>query len=241
MKKTLLLISLFTCILSVNAQNIGLKTINPEPRVGQSISITLDLDFIKDYIKETLPSGTELTGFSLFSKYSYDILVSDTGNFQIGPYEFEFNDKKYQTDSIILHVIPTLEKKEGIWIRLIEYDSTQFLIVEQYLENQWEKNKKSKAKSSKSLRTSDLKFAALIEKPIDGLYFYQRQSTRNSVFVDDKNPFGASLGYSRQIYRVSNETGKEIVLTKKFFEHLPKKVKIPKIKIGTTKKPPQKI
>ena len=126
MKKTLLLISFFACILSVNAQNISLKTIYPEPRVGQSISITLDLDFIEDYIKETLPSGMKLTGYSTFSKYSRDIQVSDTGNFQIGPYEFEFNDKKYQTDSIILHVIPPLEKEEGIWIRLIEYDSTQF-------------------------------------------------------------------------------------------------------------------
>ena len=98
-----------------------------------------------------------------------------------------------------------------------------FLIVEQYLGNQWEKDKKSKAKLSMSISTSDLEFAGLIEKPIDGLEFYRRQSNTNSVSVDGKNPFGASLGYSRQIYRVTNETGKEIVLTKKFFENLPKK------------------
>jgi hypothetical protein len=234
MIKNLILLLLFTNFLIGKAQEISLKTIYPEPRVGQSIPITLDLDFIEDFIKESLPLEMEFTGYSAFTNYSRDIQVNDTGYFQIGPYLFEFNKKKYHTDSINIHVIEPLEKREGIWIRLLEFDSTQFLVAEQYLGNQWEKDKKSKDKLSMSISTYDLEFAGLIEKPIEGLEFYQRQSSTNNVSMDDKNPFGASLGYSRLIYRVINETGEDIMLAKKFFENFPKKSEVPELIIKKT-------
>ena len=227
MKKLLLPIIFFVSIMSVNAQNISLKTIYPEPRVGQTIRITLDLNFIEEYVKETLPPKLEVTGYSPFSNYSRDILVNDTGYFQIGPYEFNFNNRKYKSDSLIIHVIEPLEKKEGVWIRLFQHDSIQFLIVEQYL--------------SKPKNASNFIFTELIEQPIDGLEFNFKTSNTNFVSVDDNNPISALLGYSLQIYNVTNETGKEIKMTKKFFKDLPITAEIPRLIIRKTNKPKQKL
>ena len=91
------------------------------------------------------------------------------------------------------------------------------LILEQYLGNHWEQDKKNKNNIFVSLNTDDLKFAELIDKPFEGLEFYRRLSNTSSELADGKNPFGSPLGYSRQIYRVTNEIGKEVKLTKELY------------------------
>ncbi|WP_421753055.1 hypothetical protein [Croceimicrobium sp.] len=229
MKKYFLPILVFAGLLSANAQSIRLKTNYTEPRLGQSITITLKLNFIEEHIKETLAPELELKGNSAFSNYAREIQVNDTGDFQVGPFLFEFNGKVYKTDSVILHVTEPLENVEGLWVRLIEYDSTQILIVEQHIENEWKKDKESKDPFSMSLSTTELEFAELIENPMEGLEFNFRQSNSYSVLIDEKDPFGASLAYSRKIYHVTNYSGEEIQLSEDFFENLPKKIELPEI------------
>lgn len=232
MKKISTIVLVLAFFWSGNAQNVKLKTLYPEPRVGQSITLTLELDFIEDYIKSSLPSELKLSGSSAFSKYQADIQANDTGYFQIGPYTFEFNGQKLQTDSIVLHVLEPLEKKEGVWIRLIEYDSIQYLIVEQYIDNEWKKDKKRKEGSSMSLTTNALDFVTLKEQPVERLRFFRRHANSTSVPIDDSDLFGPSLAYRLQIYRVTNQTGEAIALTKKFFENSPRKTIIPELLIN---------
>jgi hypothetical protein len=234
MKNYFILILFFILILHVNGQKISLKTIYPEPRVGQSFSITLELDFIKDYFEKTLPNEMKFKSYSAFSNFSHDINVNETGNFTIGPLEFEFNGNKYWTDTLIINVIEKLEAKEGIWIRLMNVGNTQFVVIEQHIDNNWEIDEVSQNSFSMSISPENAEFAELIENPIEGLEFYNRQSSTSSISKDGENTFGVSLAYSRKIYRITNETGKEIKLTDKFFKNLPLKAKIPRLKIKTS-------
>ena len=124
MKRYLIFILLILAS-TVHAQDIKLEVIYTQPRVGQTFSFSLNLDFLEKYLKETLPSEMELSGTSAFTTYSNDIQVNDTGKFILGPFMFNFNGQTLKTDSVIIQVIKPLEEKEGIWIRFVENNSDQ--------------------------------------------------------------------------------------------------------------------
>lgn len=232
MKKITILFLLLINISTLKAQEVKLETNYPEPRVGQSFNITLQLDFIEDYLKESLQDGLELSKKFAFSDYSRDIKANEAGQYTIGPLSFEFNGKTYKSDSITINVIEPLTKKEGIWIRQVEFDETTFLILEQFINKDWDTKDDKDGNTFMSISSEDIEFASIQENPIDGLTFSRRHSITNTMPIDDKDRFGPSLGYSRQIYVVTNQTGKQIELKKKYFENFPKNTKLHELKIN---------
>lgn len=78
--------------------NLKIEIDNPEPRVGESVQFSINIDFLKDNIKEKLGSEIELTrSTSVHGLQSDDfervIVFNKVGLNKIGPFEFEFNEK----------------------------------------------------------------------------------------------------------------------------------------------------
>jgi len=216
-------------------ETIRLSTLYPEPRVGQSFSISLDLAFLEAYMQEALPPGMAITGNSAFNTYSREISVKDTGSFQIGPWEMQFNGIIYQTDSLHIRVLDPLPLEEGLWIRIMEHEGKQYLILEQQLKSNWEIEEEDNGTLTSSGYTDELKFAEPLGEPAPGIGFSLRVSTGGFISLEEGSAFGDALSYSRKIYELSNRKRKAIQLRADWFEYLPEGSVVPDLSIKSSR------
>ena len=132
----------FLSIHSLIAQvEVPLRLSNYEPRVGESINVLFDIDFIAQSLDSQLAtySSIELPqrNYGWNSGYvSRSIIFKDTGCRHVGPFFFQYNGIKYTTDSITVFVQPELPAINVVWHRHLVKNGNHYLIIEsQYLDS----------------------------------------------------------------------------------------------------------
>ena len=145
MKKITFLLLLLCSLYAIGQKKLQIEIDNPEPRVGQSVTFSINVDFLTDYVKKELGKNVKLTrSTSIFGMQSDDfervIIFEKARTYEIGPFNFEFNGKKYTTESIEVNVLPKLPMENGLWLRVAEFDGQQYLILEQLISNESNKS-----------------------------------------------------------------------------------------------------
>ena len=134
----------------------------------------------------------------------------------IGPLSININGKTYLSDTLSINVIEEIDKAEdGIWIRYVNFQNKNFIIIEQIVNAKPRRESENKV----TFDNQDVTFAEL------------DLSKFNSNKIKIWNPASnSSFGYKRWLYQYQKKEGYEpIILDKKYFKNLPKKVKIDEV------------
>jgi hypothetical protein len=200
------------------AQNLTISVDHTEPRLGQEINLSLQSDFFNEFLEDSFSDSFELWGSYLNEPFTRTIVVRRLGSLTIGPIQFEFNGKKYSSNSISLNVLPDLPEKEGVWIRKLRIDSTDFILIEQITGVQ-------------AGNSSDEKLTRLIKEPSEVSIRFSEWRSGSGVQPNTEKSLPPSLKYSYRFYEIRKGeefTGK-FKLKEIHFTDLPKGVKIPEI------------
>lgn len=236
------LTSLFCVLLATLTfgQNpIALKLDNHHPRVGEDITISFPLVFIDNQVDAAMTDlqdniqKSALFNYRESSSYEKTFAFDSPGEYVVGPFEFSFNDSTYSTDSIIVTVIEDIPFEEGVWVRLVEENGKQFLIIEQYADGIEVPSYSPDNFGTNSNKAPKSDFADLKETSINGVTFSTRYTSTKQRSENENNFMGPKLTYRYRKYAISFESGvtSKLVLTKKDFQSFPKKVKFETIEI----------
>ena len=242
MKKLILVISILTSIQSF-AQNSKLSVYNPAPRVGEEIEITITLK--KENIEEIeLKGGKSIEEFNQLQdnfygsgKIKFSNIANESGLKKFGPFVFNFDGLTISTDSIELTVYPALPDsvKDGIWIRNVDFNNKNYLIIEQRISNQW-KREQTTNPTTLSFGGDDVTYAILDEDKFKskGLKISSSSSSSSSQVVDKKDIFGSgTVSYRIATFQFekTEDFKKKFKLDKKFFNGFPDEIAIEEVMI----------
>jgi len=216
MKRTILPILIF--ISTWTWGQVELSTNNPAPRVGDEIKISFSL---KD-MDERFGNGD----LKLYEK------LTESGTINIGPFTFTIGGKVYESDVLTINVAPKLPDnvKDGLWIRLVDFKDSKYLIIEQRISNQWKREKKSDNEFTMS-HGDGVKYADFKRQILEnnGLMINSSSSSSSSQIIDDKDLFGAgTVSYKIQVFEFqkTDKFKQRVKIDKDAFTNLPDKTKI---------------
>jgi hypothetical protein len=139
MKTSLITMLLFSLsVFYCTAQTLELKISNPQPRLGQSFTISVDIDTVSSTVFSSLSNKFKLStgknaGGDALSAIATEAVVTKTGRNKIGPFSIDINGKKYSTNAVefdIVDSLPAVDK--GFWIRTSRLnDSTVLVLTDQ--------------------------------------------------------------------------------------------------------------
>ncbi len=199
-----------------------------EPRIGQTVVIQLDPTFFNSFILKNIPKGlVEKKRYTADKVFKYPLEAKKTGEYYIGPFEFEFNDKILTTDSIKINIVEALPLKEGLWIRNYNHENEHLVIIEEY------------SKEQKDFEFEDYHFVELNEILSNDLRI-TLTSSFSSIVNSNSRKSVSNLVYNRAIYSIQNKTTVDLILTKQFFNGLPKRFRLEEIVIPVLKEVKQK-
>ena len=236
-------------VLCINPYNIysqdflNLKINNPQPRVDQEVKLSLNIEFFIENFKTQLGEKIELSNSGSVHELSNNdfnrmIKFNQIGLHKIGPIKFEFNGKKYISDSIFVTVVEKLQIKEGIHLRYVKFDNKHHLILEQMINNQsdYTTTEDGYKYTVGGVKPEGKKFAELIETPVPGVKINFTNSYSSSVKPEDANIFDAGLSYSIKFYEIefSDDFKGIFILNKSHIINLPVDEKIEEIQIDSS-------
>lgn len=216
--------------------NLKIEIDNPEPRVGESVLFSINIDFLKDNIQEKLGSEIELTrSTSVHGMQSDDfervIVFNKVGLNKVGPFEFEFNGKKYVTNQIEINVQPKIVLEESLMVRIAELNGQKYIVIEQLVKNiaKTERNEFGEMTTYLGgLAPDNFEFAKLNEE-IKRSIELDDLNTSSETLTPENSKYGEiGFSYSRIRYRInfSEDFKDEYILTEKDFINLPKNYKL---------------
>lgn len=137
MKSTFFTLLLTITSISGFAQNITLSISNPQPRLGDSIELMVDVTELRSALFKTIENNGAIS--SLLAPYrgeefmKFNVGATKIGTHQIGPLQFTFNGINFSSNKIIYEVIDSLPAIDrGLWIRkVITGDSTFSILIDQ--------------------------------------------------------------------------------------------------------------
>jgi len=241
MKKITFILFIFCSLNSFGQKKLKIEIDNPEPRVGQSVTFSINVDFMTEYFKKEFGNNVDFTrSTAIFGMQSDDfervIVFKEAKKYKIGPFDLEFNGKKYTTNVIKVNVLPELPMENGLWLRITEFDGEKFLILEQLISN--ESNKTDNEKGGYSYTIGGIKpegqeFAELNEKLAEGIELSNYNSSSNTLQAEGAGPFDAGFSYSIKKYKVkfSKDFNSKYLISANDFKFLPKVFDIGKIEL----------
>ncbi|MBO6514974.1 MAG: hypothetical protein JJ975_00300 [Bacteroidia bacterium] len=223
--------TIFTCVLlGINFCLLAQDTVSmqldlTEPRVGQEVTLSFPIDFLTQEVQNQLGDSISVvpSRFGLYnqgSPFKRTIKFHQPGNYIVGPFRFDINGERIQTDSQEVVVKEKLPLQEGFWVRLIQNGSGDNEIV---LEQQ--------IADSNVFRDPEgrMEVTSLVEEPQPGVQFYLSRHAITTVqrgLEQNEVP----LHYSFTQYRVVFDSEVEgITLQPWHFSHL--KEEIPSLEI----------
>jgi len=242
MKNSIILFLIFCSIQAIGQEKLNIEINNPEPRVEQKVTFSFKLNFFIDYIIDELGPDVEYTNETSFGEIQSDaferiIQFKEVKKHKIGPFEFEFNGKKYITNTIELNVIPKLPLENGLWLRIVEFNGERQLILEQLISNESDKkdneNTNGYSHTIGGVKPKELEFAELHENLIQGIELSNYSSATNTLKPEGGGLFDIGFSYSIRKYTIDvteNFIGSYFI-TEKDFTNLPEKFDIGKIQI----------
>ena len=218
---------------SLAAQELKLNVSNHQPRVGEVVSITINIDFLHDQIDAQLNDELQLDDATFMEKrLSRSFTASKPGTYNIGPISFTFNGKSFTSNQLTIEVIEALPSAEGFWLRHVTAgNNEEFIIIEQHLPQKPSKEKTRTEKirdfDTNAYQPNISSLVKPIEKPAKGLEIKLNSSWSKSA--EGTN----NLVFTRQIYTVkkNNEFEGSFTFDNTHFENLPPKVKLPLLTI----------
>lgn len=232
MKKiTFILVLLVYSLSSIGQEKVKINIGNPSPRVGDKISFIINIDFFNSFLKKNLEQKSLVQkepSYGFFSKtLSREIIFKEAKEYTIGPFKFEFNGKKYITNSIIVKVLPELPKKTGLWVRYAKSDDEQYIIIEQLIKNVPNKPNDGSEEYTHYLggvKPDDKEFAKLNTKLTKGIQLSQNGSMTKTVNDGIENINTLGFSYSRIKYKVEfdKDFKGRYKISDKDFNNLPK-------------------
>ncbi len=216
--------------------NLKIEIDNPEPRVGESVLFSINIDFLKDNIKEKLGSEIQLTrSTSVHGLQSDDfervIVFNKVGLNKVGPFEFEFNEKKYVTNQIEINVQPKIVLEESLIVRIAEFNGKKYIVIEQLVKNtaKTERNEFGEMTTYLGGLTPDSFEFTKLNEEIKRSIEFDDLNTLSETLMPENSKYGeVGFSYSRMRYRInfSNDSKDEYILTEKDFINLPKNYKL---------------
>ena len=241
MKRITLLLLIFCSLNAVGQKKLEIEIDNPEPRVGQSVTFSINVDFLTDYFKKELGKNVEFTrSTSIFGMQSDDfervIIFEKAKKYEIGPFDFEFNGKKYTTETIEVNVLPKLPMENGLWLRITEFDGQKYLILEQLISNKSNKTDNENGGYSHTIggvKPEGKEFAELNEELIKGIELSNYSSATNTLNPEGAGLFDVGFSYSIKKYKIKfDEDFKgNYIITEIDFKNLPEDFDIGKINL----------
>jgi len=239
-KLAFLLIVLFT--LNAFGQKIlKIEIDNPEPRVGQQVTFSINVDFLTNYFKKEVGKNVEFTrSTSIFGNRSDDfervIIFEKAKTYKIGPFDFEFNGNKYTTEIIEVNVLPKLPMEEGLWLRKTVFNGQQYLILEQLISNVSNRTEQENGGYSVTIggvKPEDKEFAELKDLLVEGIEANKYSSSSTTLRPDETDLLDVGFSYSIKKYKVEFEENfsEEYFISEKDFINLPDKFDIGKINL----------
>lgn len=214
------LLTILTLLLFTRASSqTELTTNNPAPRIGDGIEIRLKI-----------ANDDERAGGTITIKTPDKI-----GPVNIGPLKLTIGSKTFETNILTINVSPKLpdDVKDGMWIRLVEFQNEEYLIIEQRISNQWIKERKSEDEVSIS-HGDGVRYASLIEEKLEnyGIEINSGSTNTSSQILDKKDMFGSgTVSYRRSTYKIKRTDGfkSQILIDETLFNDFPNNVKIDNI------------
>lgn len=236
MKKFTFLILIIYSLNSFGQNSLKIEIDNPEPRVGEDVLFSINIDFLKTNLQEKLGTEIELTrSTSSYGLQSDDferiIKFNKTGMNKIGPFEFDFNGKKYFTNQIVVNVQPKIKLEESLIVRIAEINSQKYIIIEQLVKNV----AKTEPNEDGGLTTylggvapENFEFATINENFCTNIELEDKNTS--SQTITPENPKHGEIGYSYSKIRYRINFNKdfegEYKITEKDFTNLPKDYKL---------------
>jgi hypothetical protein len=241
MKITSLTFLIFCSLNIIGQEKLKIEIDNPEPRVGQSVTFSINVDFLTDYLKKELGENIDFTrSTSILGLQSDDfervIKFKKAKKFKIGPFDFEFNNKKYTTNIIEVNVLPELPMEDGLWLRIIELDDQKYLILEQLISNVSNMTINENGGFSHTIggvKLEGKEFAELKEKLTEGIKLSNYNSSSSTVKPKDAALFDVGFSYSIKKYKIifDESFNGEYIITERDFRNLPENLDIGIIKL----------
>lgn len=240
MKKIALLLILCS-IHVIGQEKLKIEIDNPQPRVGQSVTFSINVDFLTDYFQNEFDKDIDFTDISSIfgiqsDKFERVIVFKKAKSYKIGPFNFKFNGQKYTTDLIEVNVLPELPMENGLWLRYTEFEGQKYLILEQLIQNQSDKKEIEDGGYSYTIggvKSEEKEFAELNEELTAGIELSNYSSSSNTLTKKDASHFDVGFTYSIKKYKIKfDDNFKETYLiTEKDFKYLPDVFDIGKIEI----------
>jgi len=241
MNRIIIFLFILSSINAIGQKKLKIEIDNPEPRVGQSVTFSINVDFLTDYFKNEFGKSIEFTrSTSIFGMQSDDfvrvIKFKETKKYEIGPFNFEFNGKKYTTEIIEVNVLPQLPMENGLWLRKTEFDGQQYLILEQLISNESDQTDNQNGGYSYTIggvKPEGKEFAELKEDLTKGIELNNYSSSSTTLRPEGADIFDNGFSYSIIKYKIKfddNFKG-EYIISEKDFINFPDKFDIGKIKV----------
>lgn len=241
MKRITLLLLIFCSLNAIGQKKLEIEIDNPEPRVGQSVTFSINVDFLTDYFKKELGKNIEFTrSTSIFGMQSDNfqrvIIFEKAKKYEIGPFDFEFNGRKYTTETIEVNVLPKLPMENGLWLRITEFDGQQYLILEQLISNESNKTDNENGGYSHTIggvKPEGKEFAELKEELTEGIELSNYSSSSNTLRPEGADLFDVGFSYSIKKYKIKFEDSfsGEYIISEKDIQNLPETFELGKIEL----------
>jgi hypothetical protein len=241
MKRITLLLFTICSLNLIGQEKLKIEIDNPEPRVGQSVTFSINVDFLTNYFKNKLGKNVDFTrSTSIFGSQSDDfervIIFEKAKKYEIGPFNFEFNGKKYSTEIIKVNVLPKLPMENGLWLRFTKKEGQQYLILEQLISNESNKTNNENGGYSHTIggvKPEGKEFAELNKKLTEGIELSNYSSATNTLNPENAGLFDVGFSYSIIKYKIkiSEKFSGKYIISETDFKNLPEQFDIGKIKI----------
>ena len=241
MKKITILLLLFCSLHIIGQTKLDIEIDNPEPRVGQEVTLSINVDFLNNYFKKELGKNIDVTGSpSIFGsspdEFQIEIIFEKAKTYNLGPFDFEFNGKTYTTNTIEVNVLPKLPIENGLWLRQTVFEGEHYLIIEQLISNKSDKTENENGGYSHTIGgviPEGKEFAELNKNLTQGIQLSNYSSATNTMRSDDSELFDVGFSYSIKKYKIKFEENfkGEYVISESDFNNLPKKFDIKNITV----------
>jgi hypothetical protein len=240
--KTITILFLILCPLNaIGQEKLKIEIDTPEPRVGQNVTFSINVDFLSAFFKSNLDEDIDFTrSTSTWGVQSDDfervIIFNKAKKYKIGPFSFEFNGKEYLTEVIEVNVLPKLPMESGLWLRITEFEGQKYLILEQLINNKSDKTDNEDGGYSQTIggvRPEGKEFAELNKKLTEGIELINYNSSSTTLRPENAGLFDVGFSYSIKKYKIKfdkNFNGK-YTISKKDIKNLPNIFDIGKIKL----------
>jgi len=208
------------------SQNLTLDISTPQPRLGETFTLTVEVDTIATNVFSFLSSRFIVSGYRSTSNsgsaLGTTLQATKIGHNEIGPLTLTINGKKYIANKIAFEVVDSLPAvNKGLWIRQAPIDdSSEYIILEQRIPALTYITRSDSTINMTTKANDDEKEIEMV-KDVQGINFAGSTEDYRSI-IDPKTGQKKDFKFFFALYRiVKTDKNKPMVITKISFNNMP--------------------